>query len=71
MEISELTQNQIELLSLRNRKKDYEPCVLTVINIEMEQGIAAGSARVTTTNNVSGDVEASWETTEDQDAIPF
>lgn len=41
-------------------KKDYIPPFIEVTIVEMEQGIAAGSATVVTTNN--NEIKDEWET---------
>lgn len=48
----------------REKKLTYIAPVCTVTIIEMEQGIAAGSARVNSPSN-SGEVKDSWESRED------
>lgn len=50
----------------KTQKKEYVPPKVSVILIEMEQGIAAGSARVTPVSATS-QVEQEWETGTDRD----
>ncbi|WP_407500697.1 hypothetical protein [Elizabethkingia anophelis] len=50
----------------KTQKKEYVPPKVKVTLIEMEQGIAAGSARVTPVS-AGGQVEQEWETGTDRD----
>ena len=52
-------------------RKNYIAPLIEVTLIEMEEGFAAGSATVEPTVNPNGDVQAGWETGEDQEATPF
>lgn len=52
-------------------KKEYVLPKISVTYIEMEHGIAAGSATTEPTNDTNGDINAGWETGEDQEATPF
>ncbi|MEH7888577.1 hypothetical protein [Elizabethkingia meningoseptica] len=49
-------------------KKEYQPPVIKISFIEMEYGIAAGSA-ITTPSNDNGQVKEEWET--EDDSRPF
>jgi hypothetical protein len=53
------------------KKADYESPSLTVIVLKMEQGIAAGSAAVVS-SNTNGQVLETWETGTDREGdIPW
>ncbi|WP_407481830.1 hypothetical protein [Elizabethkingia meningoseptica] len=49
-------------------KKEYQPPVLKISFIEMEEGIATGSALTTPSNN-NGQVQDEWDT--EDDSRPF
>ncbi|MCL1663395.1 hypothetical protein M2T78_03965 [Elizabethkingia ursingii] len=58
-------------LDKNQEKKNYQTPTIEVAIVEMEYSIAAGSATTEPTNNTNGDIEAGWETGEDQEATFF
>ncbi|HFK5526081.1 TPA: hypothetical protein ACGZ99_000108 [Elizabethkingia anophelis] len=55
--------------TLKINKKNYIPPLLNIVTIEMEEGIASGSA-TTLPSSSNGQIREEWETAPDEDR-PF